>query len=205
MKRIFAVILVIAVILSITACSNKKEPGESTVTKSDASKSPSKASQTPATKSPSSQSPSSKSPSSKSPESVLKFKDGTYDEKGDPWAQGQEEAIVIVKDGKISSVTLMRLDKSGKEVDYNMFDGKEHDGKVYPNLKEFRETMAKKIVEIQSSQVETISGATVTSGNWKVAVQKALDKANPESKKSGEKSESTPKSESESSQSTQSK
>jgi uncharacterized protein with FMN-binding domain len=158
-------------------------PSIATTSPSTASPSPSAATPSPseATKSPSA---SSKTPS----ESATKYKDGSYDEKGDPWAQGEEEAILIIKNGKISGVTLMRLDKTGKEVDYNTFDGKVHGGKTYPNLKEFRETLAKKIIEIQSAQVDTISGATVSTGNWKVAAQKALSKASEkESKKESKK------------------
>ena len=193
MKKISAILLIIALTLSIAACS-KNEPGKSTATSSPsiattspstASSSPSTASSSPSTAS-SSPSTATKSPSDSSSsqsESATKFKDGSYDEKGDPWAQGQEEVVINIKDGKINGVTLMRLDKAGKEIDYTKFDGKEHEGKKYPNLKEYKETIAKKIIEIQSAQIDTISGATVTTGNWKVAIQKALDKAKEEAKK----------------------
>jgi major membrane immunogen (membrane-anchored lipoprotein) len=97
---------------------------------------------------------------------------------GDYNKDGQEEALVTVKNGKISDVTLKRLNKDGKtEVDYSLFDGKVHNGKTYPNLKEFRVTMAKKMVEKQSTQVETIAGATTSTKNWMVAAQRALDQA----------------------------
>ncbi|MHB8063285.1 MAG: FMN-binding protein [Ruminiclostridium sp.] len=184
MKKISAILLIITLAVSMTACSKTDSPGSSTVTPSTTS--PSIATTSPSTStssqstSSSSQSTSSNSQaaSSSSPaELATKYKDGSYDEKGDPWAQGQEEAVIIIKDGKISNVALMRLDKAGKEIDYSKFDGKVHEGKTYPNLKEFRESLAKKIIEIQSAQVDTISGATVSTGNWKVAAQKALKKA----------------------------
>jgi uncharacterized protein with FMN-binding domain len=186
MKRLSVIVLIIVLVVSISACAKTDKP--ETTTESPTTKSPSIATTSPstattspatatATKSPSTatQSPSTatKTPS----ESATKYKDGNYDEKGDPWAQGQEEAILIIKDGKISNVTLMRLDKTGKEIDYSNFDGKVHNGKLYPNLKEFKETLAKKIIEIQSAQIDTISGATVTTANWKVATQRALEKA----------------------------
>jgi uncharacterized protein with FMN-binding domain len=196
--------------LSIVACaksdgpeksgetSSKSSPSISTTSPSTASSSPSESSQTPSEKTPSEKTPSEKTPSEKTPsektpsEATTKFKDGSYDEKGDPWAQGQEEAIIIIKDKKIINVTLMRLDKAGKEIDYTKFDGKEHEGKLYPNLKEIKETLAKKIIEIQSAQIDTVSGATVSTGNWKVAVQKALDKAK-EKAKEEEKGKEKPK------------
>lgn len=194
MNKLFAIVLIIALTLSITACSKTDGPEKSSETTS--SESPSVSSTSPSTESSSpsesSASPSessktpsesSKTPSEKTPsESATKYKDGNYDEKGDPWAQGQEEAIIIIKDKKIINVTLMRLDQTGKEIDYTKFDGKEHEGKLYPNLKEIKESLAKKIIEIQSAQIDTISGATVSTGNWKVAVQKALDKAKEEKK-----------------------
>ena len=86
--------------------------------------------------------------------------------------------MVTVKNGKISGVSLKRLTKDGKaEVDYSLFDGKVHNGKQYPNLKEFKETMAKNMVEKQSAQVDTIASATTTTKNWTIAAQRALDKA----------------------------
>ena len=193
LKKVTTTLLIIALSVSMVACSKIGSPGNSSETQS--TKSPSIATTSPSTASPSpstatpSPSEATKSPSAATPtpsESATKYKDGSYDEKGDPWAQGQEEAIIIIKDGKIVNVTLMRLDKTGKEIDYSKFDGKVHDGKTYPNLKEFRETLAKKIIEIQSAQVDTISGATVSTGNWKVAAQKALEKATKEKEKEKE-------------------
>lgn len=184
MRKTCAILLAITLLLMV-ACAKSGAPAESSP--SPTSPSPATSSPSPTTSSPSpttsSPSPAGKTPAAKTPAmTATKYKDGNYDEKGDPWAQGQEEAILIIKDGKIINVTLMRLDKAGKEIDYTKFDGKEHDGKLYPNLKEFKETLAKKIIEIQSSQIDTIAGATVTTGNWKVAVQKAIEKASKKEK-----------------------
>ena len=105
------------------------------------------------------------------------YKDGTYTAKGEPWQFGQEEAVVTIKNGKISDINLKRLDKAGKELNYNEWTGETKNGKVYPNLKQYRVDMAKRMIDKQSYDVDTISGATVSSKNWKVAVQKALEEA----------------------------
>lgn len=105
------------------------------------------------------------------------YKDGTYEGEGDKWEHGYENATVVVEGGKMKSITLRRLDKDGKEVNYDDWTGQTKDGKVYPNLKQFRVDMANKMLEKQTSEVDTITGATVSTKNWKVAVQKALDKA----------------------------
>ena len=163
MKRILAVVLAVALAIGLTACSNKStQPGTSTA---------------PGNSTGHSTSTSSNTGSTNSTTTTGMYKDGTYDAKADPWDYGQEEAIVTVKNGKIADVTLKRLDKNGAEIDYTMFDGKTHDGKVYPNLKEDRFTMAKRMVEKQSPMVDTIAGATVSTKNWTVAAERALAKA----------------------------
>jgi len=105
------------------------------------------------------------------------LKDGTYEGTADPWDYGQESATVTIKDGKITDIDLKRLTKDGKEVNYDEWTGAEVDGKARPNLKQFKEDMASKMIEAQSYDVDTIATATVTTGNWKVAVQRALEKA----------------------------
>lgn len=105
------------------------------------------------------------------------YKDGTYTGAGDPWTNGSEDATVTIKGGKIEGVVLRRLDGTGKEVDYNVFNGGTISGKTYPDLKKFRVDMAKAMVDKQTYNVDTISGATTSTTNWKVAVQRALDKA----------------------------
>ncbi len=106
-----------------------------------------------------------------------KYKDGTYTGKGDTWEHGSEEAIVEIKGGKISSINLRRLDKEGKEVDYEAWQGQEVNGKTYPNLKKYRMDMANMMIEKQSANVDTISGATVSTLNWKIATERALEQA----------------------------
>lgn len=105
------------------------------------------------------------------------YKDGTYTAEGDPWQYGKEDATVVVNDGKMSQINLRRLDTSGKEVNYEQWTGKEVNGTKYPNLKQFRVDMANRMITSQSPEVETISGATVSCANWKLAVRRALEKA----------------------------
>lgn len=106
-----------------------------------------------------------------------KYKDGVYKGVGDPWEYGSEDSNVVIKDGKITDITLRRLDAEGNEVNYEEWAGQEKDGKTYPNLKQYRVDLAKEMVETQTYEVDSISGATVSSDNWKMAVKRALEKA----------------------------
>lgn len=106
-----------------------------------------------------------------------KYRDGTYTAKADPWQFGQEEATVMIKDDKILDISLRKLDKSGKEVNYDDWAGQIKDGMIYPNMKQYRINMAKDMIKRQTYDVDTISGATTSSNNWRIAVQTALDEA----------------------------
>ncbi len=105
------------------------------------------------------------------------YKDGTYEGVADPWEHGAENATVEIADGKIKSIILRRLDTDGKEVDYENWKGEEIEGKVYPNLKQYRIDLADAMVKKQSYDVDIISGATTSCNNWKISVQKALETA----------------------------
>lgn len=105
------------------------------------------------------------------------YKDGEYTAQGPMGQNGYEDAIVIIKDGKIAEVTLRRLDAEGNEVDYDIFVGEEIEGRLYPNLKEYRFTMADEIVEKQTYDVDVITGATRSAENWIASVKEALEKA----------------------------
>jgi len=102
------------------------------------------------------------------------YEDGTYTAKGDPWEYGSEDATITIVSGKIDNIILRRLDNGGKEVDYDNWTGQEIDGKTYPNLKEYRKTIADRMIEEQTFDVDSISGATISSDNWKEAVKRAL-------------------------------
>lgn len=105
------------------------------------------------------------------------YRDGSYTGEGDPWEHGNENATVEIADGKIESIVLRRLDTEGQEVDYELFSGVEKDGRFYPDLKKYREDMAKEMVEKQSADVDAIAGATISTKNWRLAVERALEKA----------------------------
>jgi uncharacterized protein with FMN-binding domain len=106
--------------------------------------------------------------------STAAYKDGTYNVKNKSTKGGYEEAVVTVKDGKIQNVELKRLDDSSKEVNYDEWDGTKG-GK--PNLKQIRQDLAKTIVEKQSTKVDSVAGATMSSDGWKKAVTDALAQA----------------------------
>ncbi|QUI23570.1 FMN-binding protein [Vallitalea pronyensis] len=108
---------------------------------------------------------------------MSKWKDGSYTGEGDPWEYGSEDSTVVVKDGRMTEITLRRYDNEGAEVDYELWTGQEIDGKTYPDLKQYREDMANKMIEAQSTEVDSIAGATVSCDNWKLATKRALDKA----------------------------
>ena len=105
------------------------------------------------------------------------LKNGTYEGKGDKWEYGDESATVIVSEGKISQVTLRRLDTAGEEVNYDEWTGEKFEGQDRPNLKQFRQDLANAIIQKQSTAVDDITGATVSSKNWKIAVDRALEQA----------------------------
>lgn len=105
--------------------------------------------------------------------SAVTYKDGTYDTKVKSKKPGYEEAVVTIKSGKIENVELKRLDDKSQEVSYDFFDGT----KDAPNLKKYRVDLAKAMVEKQSFNVDSITGATMSSDGWKQAVSEDLTKA----------------------------
>ena len=102
------------------------------------------------------------------------YKDGVYDEKLKSSNPGYEEAIVTIKGGKIDTIELKRLDDNQVEVNYDDWDGTKNG---FPNLKKYRIDLANAMVAKQSSDVDSISGATASSNGWKAAVNAALAKA----------------------------
>ena len=104
---------------------------------------------------------------------VSTYKDGTYDAKKENNMTGYDQSVVTIKDGKIQNVDLKRLDGASQEVNYDFYDGT----KRAPNLKKYKQDLAKAIVENQSANVDTISGATLSTSGWKQTVSDALAKA----------------------------
>ncbi len=102
------------------------------------------------------------------------YKDGVYDVKQKSTKPGYEEALVTIKDGKIESIDLKRLDQNEKEINYDDWDGTKGG---YPNLKQYRVDLAKAMLAKKSPDVDAISGATASSNGWKAAVANALSRA----------------------------
>lgn len=100
------------------------------------------------------------------------LKDGTYKAIGDKWDFGSEAATVVVKDNKIDAITLNRIDTEGKEIDYKAYN--EMGG---PDLETARNELSKAMLTKQSYEVDTVTGATMSTTNWKIAVQRALEQA----------------------------
>ncbi|MBS4535794.1 FMN-binding protein [Clostridium sp. D2Q-14] len=105
------------------------------------------------------------------------YKDGTYTGRTEPWEYGREEAIVKIVSGKIDEIMLRKLDNDSKEIDYDNWTGKEVDGQTFPNLMDYRKTMEEEMIEKQTYDIDSISGATITTENWIESVKLALEEA----------------------------
>lgn len=155
MKKIVALVLSVLLVLSLSACGSKEtsEPKD----------------QTPGTSTPA------ENPSGEDKEEG-QYKDGVYSQEEEKGQYGYEAVEVTVEGGKISKVVLKRMNPDGSEVNYDEWTGTSADKK--PNLKQFREDIASKIVENQSTDgIDTISGATDSSKSWLELVGKALEAA----------------------------
>ena len=102
------------------------------------------------------------------------YKDGTFTGKSSINKDGQEEAIVTIKNGKISAVTLKVLDTSGKEINYSMYTGETINNVYYPNINEYRTSFANSIIDNQSTNIPDIKEIPEISNNWKISVNNAL-------------------------------
>lgn len=100
------------------------------------------------------------------------YNDGTYAAQGDKWDFGHEEATVVISDGEIQEVELKRIYTDGNEVDYAAYH--EMGG---PDLSEAILKLSNSIIDAQTFDVDSVSGATVSSNNWKTAVERALEEA----------------------------
>ncbi|HHV39369.1 MAG TPA: FMN-binding protein [Tepidimicrobium sp.] len=101
------------------------------------------------------------------------YNDGTYTGESEKREFGYEFAEVTIEDGQIADIVLKRMTPEGEEVDYDEWDGQDDK----PNLKQFKDDMAKEMISNQTYDVDSITTATETSEGWKAAVKEALDKA----------------------------
>lgn len=102
------------------------------------------------------------------------YKDGTFTGKSQITKRGQEEAIVLIKNGRISAVTLKVLDTSGKEINYSLYTGQTIDNTYYPNINQYKTDFAKSIIDKQSTNIPDIKEIPEISSNWKIATNDAL-------------------------------
>jgi len=106
-------------------------------------------------------------------DSDVTYGDGIYTGESEKREFGYESAEVTIEDGQIADIVLRRMTPEGEEVDYDEWDGQGDK----PNLKQFKDDLAKEMVSNQTYDVDSISTATETSEGWKAAVKEALDKA----------------------------
>ncbi len=99
------------------------------------------------------------------------YKDGTFTAVSQGDKYGYVMATVIVEGDKIKNVSIKEFDGFGVEKLYDVY------GAYFPILKQAHETLAKRIVEANSWQVDVFTGATSTSKKVMEAVKFALEKA----------------------------
>jgi uncharacterized protein with FMN-binding domain len=99
------------------------------------------------------------------------YRDGTFTAVSQGDKYGYAMVTVTLENDKIKSVTIKEFDGFGVEKLYEVY------GQFFPALKEAHETLAKRIVEANSYQVDVFTGATGTSKKVMEAVKFALEKA----------------------------
>lgn len=99
------------------------------------------------------------------------YKDGTFTAVSQGDKYGYAMVTVVVESDKIKNVSIKEFDGFGVEKLYDVY------GAYFPILKQAHETLAKRIVEANSWQVDVFTGATSTSKKVMEAVKFALEKA----------------------------
>lgn len=103
------------------------------------------------------------------------YQDGTFSAEGERWEYGYETADVTIENDVITDIVLHRLTLDGTEINYDEWFGGDNNR---PNLKQYRIDIANEIISKQTTEgVDSIAGATVTTINWILAVERALEKA----------------------------
>ncbi|SFD47508.1 hypothetical protein [Clostridium uliginosum] len=105
------------------------------------------------------------------------YKDGIYIGTGDTYLNGSDDATITIDEGKIVDLTLRHLDKNKTEVNYKEWSGEEVNGITNPNLRKYRGDFIKKVLEQQNSEINIIDEIPEISTNWRLAVNRALEKA----------------------------
>ncbi len=102
-------------------------------------------------------------------EATVKYKDGTYEGRANgynkpPKHPGEIVVSVTIADGRISDIKLVTFKQSEK-------------GKQGKRNAEAKETMPKKILEAQTTAVDSVAKASFASDGIKIAVARALEQA----------------------------
>lgn len=132
------------------------------------------------------------------------YKDGTFTGSGNKTANGNEVAAVTIKGGRITNITLRRIDRNGKEIPITNMTGTTpgttrtttgttpgtagttSGTTVSPtttagtvNYYDIRNTLMNSMMKAQSYNVNITvpSAAAPVIANWKLAARRALDKA----------------------------
>ncbi|KAF2958846.1 hypothetical protein AS159_04035 [Thermotoga sp. Ku-13t] len=99
------------------------------------------------------------------------YRDGTFVAVSQADRYGYAMVTVVLENDKIKDVSIKEFDGFGVEKLYDVY------GQYFPVLREAHETLAKRIVEANSYQVDVFTGATGTSKKVMEAVKFALEKA----------------------------
>ncbi|GAA0078927.1 hypothetical protein UT300005_33060 [Clostridium sp. CTA-5] len=105
------------------------------------------------------------------------YNDGIFIGKGDNYSYGYDDATISIDEGKMVDLTLRHFDQSGKEINYEDWTGKEVNGITNPNLQKYRGDIIQEVLERQSGEVDIIQEIPEISSNWKLAINRALEKA----------------------------
>lgn len=99
------------------------------------------------------------------------YKDGVYVTYGNAYSKGTEGAKVTIKDGKVADLELLRT--SPKLIDRDVRNN-------YSGLWQAYEPVANSIIgktREQAAEVDVVSGATRSCDGWKLAVDRAFERA----------------------------
>ena len=105
------------------------------------------------------------------------YNDGLFVGIGDSYSEGNDDCTVTISDGRITDITLRHFDASGKEIDYDEWTGESINGVIKPNLRDYRADFIKEVLDNQTDNIKINNDIPVISNNWKLSLQRALDKA----------------------------
>ncbi|QUH24630.1 FMN-binding protein [Serpentinicella alkaliphila] len=108
------------------------------------------------------------------PASATTLFNGTFYGVSDATDKGRSVALVTIEDDKIVEVKLLATTFTKDDVPKEVFKNEEY---PYATFHEAAVEMAARFVEANGPEVDTFTGATGSSVQWKQAVERALEKA----------------------------